>query len=240
VSFLGSAWLIGRMRFDEPHAAGLGPLRARDLVDFSPVLEGIRYIRADRRLLATVFVKGGIGLIGANNVLLPILGQRVFPVRMEGLDAERGATLGMSLLMGARGAGALIGPLVANKLAGDRQSRLRTGIVIGFALGAAGYLLLGFSPTVLPAILMVVLAHAGSSTNWVFSTTLLQLYTTDRYRGRVFAAEYGLCMLGISASSYVAGLAIDWGAPARTVAMAIGVVMIVPVLAWTWALRKTK
>src|SRR5204863_2570397 len=69
-SFLGSAWLIRRMRFEEPHTAEHGPLRARDLVNFSPIVEGIRYVRADRRLFATVFVKGGIGLLGANNVVL--------------------------------------------------------------------------------------------------------------------------------------------------------------------------
>jgi predicted MFS family arabinose efflux permease len=239
VSFLGSGWLIRRMRFDEPHAEALGPLRARDLVDFSPVIEGARYIVADRRLLATVFVKGGIGLLGANNVLLPILGQREFPVHLAGLDAQRGATLGMSLLMGARGAGALIGPLVASKLARDRHSRLRAGILAGFVLASAGYLLLGISHPLIVAVAAVIIAHSGASTNWVFSTTLLQVYTTDRFRGRVFAAEFGLCMLGISASSYLAGLAIDWGAPARAVAIAIGAVMIAPAAAWRWALRRT-
>jgi MFS family permease len=50
LSFLVSAWLIRRMRFVEPHTAGLPPLRGRDLVDFTPVLEGARYIRADSRL----------------------------------------------------------------------------------------------------------------------------------------------------------------------------------------------
>ena len=54
------------------------------------------------------------------------------------------------------------------------------------------------------------------STNWASSTTLLQVHTADRFRGRVFAADYGLCMLGISASSYFAGLAIDLGVPVRT------------------------
>jgi MFS family permease len=239
ISFLGSAWLIGRMRFAEPHTGAQGPLRARDLVDFSPVAEGARYIRADRRLFATVFVKCGIGLLGANNVLLPILGQREFPLRVGEFNPAQAATLGMSLLMGARGAGALIGPLIANRIAGNRHSRLRNGILVGFAMGSAGYLLLGFSQSLALAIGSVILAHAGASTNWVFSTTLLQVYTADRFRGRVFAADFGLCMLAISASSYVAGFAIDWGVPARTVAMAIGTVMITPALAWTWALRKT-
>jgi MFS family permease len=239
-SFLGSAWLIRRMRFEEPHAAGLPPLRFRDLVDFSPVLEGIRYVRADRRLFATVFVKGGIGLLGANNVLLPILGERVFPARFHGLDPSRGAMLGMSLLMGARGAGALLGPVISGRWAGESHARLRSGIIAGFLLAAAGYILLGTSTSLIVAVLTVVLAHAGSSTNWVFSTTLLQIYTTDRFRGRVFAADYGLCMLGISASSYLAGIAIYWGVPARTFAVIVGCVMLLPAAAWALAVVRDR
>jgi MFS family permease len=239
LSFLGSAWLIRRMRFEEPHAAGLPPLRGSDLVDFSPILEGIRYIRADALRFATVFVKGGIGLLGANNVLLPVLGQRVFPARFHGLDPARGAILGMSLLMGARGAGALLGPVIASRWAGERHSRLRLGILAGFLLAAAGYVLLGTSTSLVVAVLTVVLAHAGSSTNWVFSTTLLQIYTTDRFRGRVFAADYGLCMLGISASSYIAGVALDLGVPARTFAVIVGCVMLAPAALWAIALSVT-
>jgi hypothetical protein len=208
------------------------PLRARDFVDFTPVLEGVRYIRADPRLFATVFVKAGGGLLGANNVILPMMGQRVFPVRLAGMDAGRGAMLGMSLLMGARGAGALLGPLVSGRWARDRQARLRIGILLGFLLAAAGYVSLGGAGALWLAVLSVVLAHSGSSTNWVFSTTLLQVYTADRFRGRVFAADYGLCMLGVSASSYLAGVAIDWGVPVRTCALAIGCAMLVPAAAW--------
>ena len=79
LSFLLSAWLIRRMKFHEPHAAGLRPPCVRDLVDFRPILDGVNYIRRDPRLLATVFVKSGIGLLGAGNVLLPVMGERVFP-----------------------------------------------------------------------------------------------------------------------------------------------------------------
>ncbi len=236
VSFLASAWLIAAMRFEEPHACGRPPLRARDLFDFTPVLDGIRYIRADRRLFATVFVKCGIGLLGANNVVLPILGQREFAVGWRGLDPERGATLGMSLLMGARGVGSLIGPLVAGRWAGERQDRLRVGIFFGFLLSSVGYLFLGTAGALVLAVVTVAAAHAGSSTNWVFSTTLLQIYSNDRFRGRVFAADYGLCMLGISASSYLAGLAIDVGVPARTFAALIGVSMLIPAAVWAWSL----
>jgi MFS family permease len=235
-SFLVSAWLIRRMRFAEPHTAGLPPLRARDLVDFTPVLEGARYIRADSRLLTTVFVKFGLGLMGANNVLLPILGQRVFPVKLAGVDPGRGAILGMSLLMGARGIGSLLGPLAAGWWAGQRHSRLRAGIFAGFVLAAAGYVWLGVSGSLALAVFAVILAHAGGSTNWVFSTTLLQFHTEDRFRGRVFSADLGLCVLSMSASSYLAGAAIDLGVPARVFSVIMGLVMLLPAAAWAMAL----
>jgi MFS family permease len=148
--------------------------------------------------------------------------------------------LGMSLLMGARGAGSLLGPLIGGRWAGNFHSRLRIGILAGFLLAAAGYVCLGASGSLTIAVLAVVVAHAGSSTNWVFSTTLLQIGTEDRFRGRVFAADYGLCMLGISGSSYVAGVVIDMGVKARTLALIVGLVMLLPAAAWALALRATR
>jgi predicted MFS family arabinose efflux permease len=237
LSFLASAALIARMRFEEPHTDGLPPLCARDLMAFTPILEGFRYIRHHPRLCATVFVKAGGGLLGANNVLLPILGERVFPLRVAGLDHSRAALLGMSMLMGARGAGALLGPLIGGRWAQHRESRLRLGIVFGFLLGAAGYCCLGWSAAFPVAVLCVVAAHAGTSTNWVFSSTLLQIHTEDRFRGRVFSAEYGLCMLTISASSYLAGVALDFGVAPATFAVGLGLTMLVPAALWLLTLR---
>src|SRR5689334_8811101 len=66
LSFLASAALIARMRFTEPHVEGLPPLHIRDLVAFGPIVDGFRYIRRSPRLRATVFVKAGGGLLGAN------------------------------------------------------------------------------------------------------------------------------------------------------------------------------
>jgi len=239
-SFLFSAWLIRQMRFEEPHTANRPTMRWKELVEFTPVLEGLRYLRSDPRLFATVFVKGGIGLLGANNVLLPILGERVFPVKLAGMDHSRAAMLGMSMLMGARGVGSLVGPLLAGKWAGENHTRMRLGILGGFLLSSVGYVCLGGSKSLAVAIVAVMAAHAGSSTNWVFSSTLLQIYTEDRYRGRVFSADFGICMLTISASSYLAGLALDLGLSPRVFAAAIGLVMLVPAAAWAVALRRTR
>lgn len=238
-SFLVSAALIARMSFSEPHMEG-SRFRWGELVDFSPVVEGIRYIRSDPRLLVSVFAKTGLGFIGANNVLLPLLGKEVFANRFTGVDPERAGMLGMSLLMGARGVGALIGPFVSGYWAGEGRRRLPLGILIGFLLAAASYAALGLQSSLSLTVLAVILAHSGGSTIWVFSTTLLHHYTEDKFRGRVFAAELGFCMLTISASSYLAGLAVDRGIPVRTCALYIGMAVLLPAAAWAAALRLWK
>ena len=231
LSFVASALLLGRMRVAEPHTEKAPPLRTRDLVDFTPIVEGIRYVRRDARTLALMFVKCGLGLMGANWVILPLLGARVFPVRLEGLDPAASGVLGMSLLMGSRGIGSLVGPLIGGLVAGPSPNRLRQGILCGFLLAAAGYLALGVAPTMALACAAVVLAHAGGSTVWVFSTTLLQAQTEDRFRGRVFSAESAFHMLSTSTTGYLAGLVVDLGARVRSVALATGVVMLVPLVA---------
>ncbi len=238
LSFLGSALLIGRMRFDEPHAANAPPLRARELVDFTPIIEGMDYVRGRRQVLATIFAKAGLLVIGPGWVLFTVMGQRVFPVHWHGLDPQRGAMLGMSLLLGGRGLGAFAGPLMTAPWAGNREGRLRLGIFAGFLFAGAGYTLFGAAPSLWVACACLALAHFGGSTIWVFSTTLLQLHTEDRFRGRVFAAELGLCMFTIAAGAFVAGLLVDRGLNPRFVAAGAGLLMLIPAALWAWTMRR--
>jgi MFS family permease len=237
-SFLGSAFLISRMHFEEPHAAEFPKLRVQELLDYSPLVEGLRYVHSDRRLFATVLVKTGLAQMGVSWVLFTVMGQRVFP--LPGLDPQRAAVLGMSMLMGARGLGALFGPLGAARWAGHRENRLRLGILVGFLAVALGYAMLGAAGSLWMACFWVILAHCGGSTVWVFSTTLLQLNTDDRFRGRVFSAELGLCMVTLAVGAYVTGLLVDNGIAARSVAVAIGLVMLIPAVLWGRAMRLWK
>jgi MFS family permease len=234
LSFLTSAVLIGGMRFAEPHAEAAAPLRPRDLVDFSPVLEGIRYIRSHRTLLPAVFAKAGELMVGPSWVIFTVMGAREFAVHGRGIDAAGGAMLGMSILLGGRGLGALVGPLISARWAGESDHRLRLGILFGYLTIAIGYGVLGASRSVWMAAACAMLAHMGGSTVWVFSTTLLQLHTEDRFRGRVFAADLGLGSLTFAVTAYVAGLFLDAGISVRAVATGTGVLMLVPagILAW--------
>ncbi len=237
LSFLASALLIGGMHFAEPHAESAAPLRPHDLVDFSPVLEGIRYIRNHRTLLPTVFAKAGELMIGPSWVIFTVLGAHEFAVHWHHIDTARGAMLGMSILLGGRGLGALVGPLVSARWAGRSDRRLRLGILFGYLIIAVGYGALGVSRTVWMASACAMLAHAGGSTVWVFSTTLLQLHTEDRFRGRVFSADLGFSMLTIAAGAYFCGRMLDAGIAARTVATYTGLVMLIPAALWALAMR---
>ena len=237
LSFVASALLIRAMKFAEPHADHLNPLRARDLMDFSPIAEGIRYVRRDRKLLATIFVKGGVGLAGSNWVILPVLGERVFRVQMHGMNAAKAGALGMSILLASRGVGAIVGSILGGNVAGTDRSRLRWTILAGFAMIGLGYVALGGAGSLWIAVLTLMVAHAGGSACWTASSTLLQMQTEDRFRGRVFSAEFAFSMLTLSISSYAAGRAVDWGIDVRMVAVATGVTMLLPVGAWLIAGR---
>jgi len=179
-------------------------------------------------------------MIGPSWVIYTVLGQRDFAVHWHNIDPARSAMLGMSILLGGRGLGALMGPLVVARWAGRSDDRLRLGILFGYLTVALGYGLLGTSRTVWVASACIMLGHMGGSTVWVFSTTLLQLHTEDRFRGRVFSADLGLCMLTIAAGAFVCGRLLDWGISPRAVASGTGLIMLLPALLWGWSMRATR
>jgi MFS family permease len=236
-SFLLSAILILPIRLEERHVDRNTPFHARDLVDFRPLIEGVRYIRHDARLTVMVFLKCGMGMLGASWVLYPVFGERIFNQSLGARDPNRAAVIVTSVLMAARGAGALVGPIVSSGWVGARMDRVRVAVTFGFLGGSAGYFLFAGAPSLALACLAVIIAHAGTSSIWVNSTTLLQMNTEDRFRGRVFAADLGLCMLSISMTSYIAGRLIDFGVAPRFIALGTAILMLAPTAVWLAAQR---
>jgi MFS family permease len=224
-SFAVSAWLLLRMRVRETHASDLPPFRLADLFDFKPILEGIRYVRGHAGRLSTLLVKAGMGLTGAHWVLLPVFGERVFPIEGSG-------ALSMSLLFSARGVGAFIGSFASGYWARNDERRMRSGILWAFLISAAAYAALGFAPTLWVACACVAAGHAGSSMAWVFSTTLLHKMTDDEFRGRVFSADFAGLFLTMSAVSFAAGELVDLGVPVRALSVISGMMAIVPAVLW--------
>ncbi len=225
ISFAVSAALLWRMRVRETHSEHHPPFRPIDLIDFKPIWEGVQYVRRDGRMIATLMVKAGMGLLGAHWVLLPIFSERIFPINGSG-------TLSISLLFGSRGVGALIGSFAAGYWAKNDERKMRQAIFYAFLIAAASYAMLSAAPTLALACLSVALGHFGTSMAWVFSTTLLQNLTEDRFRGRVLSADFGGLFLVMSALSYAAGQLIDLGVGVRTLALATGALGLIPAFTW--------
>jgi hypothetical protein len=104
-------------------------------------------------------------------------------------------------------------------------------------LGGIGYLLLGSAHSIWIAFAVIVPAHSGTSTVWVFSTTLLHLNTEDRFLGRIFGADLAISMFVLAAASWIAGQALDAGISPRAVAVGTGIAMLLPAAMWAFALR---
>jgi MFS family permease len=237
LSFLVSALLIGRMRFTESHADAASRHPEDRAAGWSSIRAGFRYIAHNPKLAALVSLKGGVSIVGTSWVLFPVMAERTFTVPVSGLSTARVGLIGMSLLMGARGIGALVGPLFASRFTGQHESKLRFAVLVGFLLGGVGYVLLGNAPNIWWAFAVIILAHCGTSTVWVFSTTLLHLNTQDRFLGRVFGADLAVSMLLLALVTWIAGQSIDHGVSPRSVAIGTGAVMFVPAAIWAMALR---
>ncbi len=234
LSFLASTILISRMRFNEPHREGAVRFQLREMIDFSPTLEGLRYMRGNPRLFVSLFLKISTGVLAVGWVMFPIFASRIF--LFPGLSLPQNTMLVTSILAGARGIGALVGPLATSGWAADSQRRMTRLALLGFALAGFGYIALSQAPTLPVACIALLFAHAGGAIIWVNSTTLLQVNSEDRYRGRVFAADLAIAMFTVALCGFSAGRAIDFGIPVRTVALTVGIVQLLLLATWTAAL----
>ena len=158
---------------------------------------------------------------------LALIGDRLFP---------GAGTTGIGVLFAARGLGTGIGPIAARALFRD-PDRWFPLLGVCIALSGVGYLTVGslaWAPGLgaLALVTAVVFAHATSGANWVLSTTLLQIRTEDRYRGRVFTADWLILALVESASTLTASLALEAGVPLRTVVLAFAGVQVASGVLW--------
>jgi MFS family permease len=220
VSFALSAAFTWSVPVPEVHLEG-----RPDTHPWQEFREGIGYLlrHGDVALYAlskTFWSIGGGGVL----LLLPVFGREVFPL-------GEGGALSMGLLYAARGVGAGVGPLLAQRLSGGSVRGLRRALGPAFLLMGLGYLLFSVAPDLPRAAGALVIAHVGGSTQWVFSTALLQLRVPNRLQGRIFAIELTLLTLATSLSSYLAGVAADAGCPPRTLARILAATFLPPALA---------
>jgi hypothetical protein len=183
--------------------------------------EGFAFMLGRRDVAIYTLTKALWSMGGGVLLLLTLFGRSVFPLGVDG-------ALSIGLLYAARGVGAGIGPLLAQRWGGESARFLRRAIGPSFLFTAAGYVLFSRSPWLWLAMCAVMLAHIGGSIQWVFSTTLLQMSVPNQLLGRVFAAELALMTLTSSISNYTIGVAADAGWPPATLALAAASVFVLP------------
>ncbi|HCH66236.1 MAG TPA: MFS transporter [Deltaproteobacteria bacterium] len=225
VTYLVSAMLLFQVTVparDRPQR----PTDWRTWTGLRDIQAGFAFLRDHPRVASLALVKTGWQLSGALTLVLTLLGERVFVVAGE-------AMLGVAVLYTARGIGTGVGPFIARWLSRENPARMEQLIAAGFVCGALFYLFLPIAPNIVVAALLVLLAHIGGATIWVFSTVRLQQITPEHVRGRVFATENASFMVAMTASTFVWGELIDLEIiGVQTIAGALGLVLLLPAALW--------
>lgn len=218
LSFLIAAIIIATLEIPSPKSVKkISPWR-----DFA---DGIDYLRHYLPALAMVGVKSGWGVAGGVVVLLSVFGEQVF----------KAGDAGIGFLYAARGLGALVGPLVVQRLVGRDMGKLRIAIWLAFLTSGIGYVIFGASGWLnwlwLGCFALFV-AHFGGGITWAISSVMLQSTTPDRLRGRVFSVDFGLSTLFTGTSTLLFGLALQAQASPMLLAVVGAVLFSVYGMAW--------
>jgi MFS family permease len=188
------------------------------------IIEGFRYIKHTRPILALLLLLGLVSLMGMPYaVLMPIFADQIL----------HGGARGLGLLMGATGLGALAGSItLAAKSGIHGLGRWIALAAMGFGVSLVLFSLSRFfwlsAALLLPVGFCMILEMASSN-------TLIQTLVSDELRGRVMAV-YSMMFMGMAPfGSLLAGaLAHSLGAPS-TVALG-GAACIAGALVFLWRL----
>jgi predicted MFS family arabinose efflux permease len=174
-TFVISALLIVRLRIPA-HAGQVAENAKRGLGGYlADARHGLAFARDDRLVSRLLIIQMLASLAtGATGALLVVLSERHLQL----------APSGFAWLIGAIGAGALVGPLIPNMLARDyRDARW---LFVPYVVRGVGDILLAvFTP--LPVALLILFVYGmNTSTGMVVFNSTLQGAIPDKVRGRVF------------------------------------------------------
>ncbi|NBQ99979.1 MAG: MFS transporter [Actinobacteria bacterium] len=195
VSFAVAAVLFAGVRrpMQAERTAAPQSRRVRPLADMA---EALHVARANPVILALICSKATFA-VGAGIVSqLAVLASQAFSVG----DAGRG------LLIGVRGVGSGLGPIIGARIAGRDMPRLLRVCGVAGMLFSVCYLGAALSPVIGMAAVFVALAHLSGGAQWTLSTLGLQIESPDHVRGRVLAGDMALVNTMIACTSLLAGL----------------------------------
>lgn len=170
---------------------------------FEDLIEGFKLLRQSPDVRRVLWVKASWSLAGGGAIVLyAIIGSRVFAIAGS-------PEAGVGVLLAMRGVGAFFGPLVARRIGGDEPAFLERAITWAFFVTATAWLGFAWAPILPIAAICLAVAHTGVATQWVFSTSLINLRVEDRFRGRVFSVDTMLPLIVLAFSSWATGRILD-------------------------------
>lgn len=195
VTFLVAALLFAgvRTRMQSHETRSAGAVRARPVADMK---EAIHVARGDKVILALLCSKMTFA-VGAGIVSqLAVLASNAFNMG----DSGRG------LLIGVRGIGSGLGPIIGARIAGRDMAKLLRVCGVAGLLFSVCYFFAALSPVIGIAAVFVALAHLSGGAQWTLSTLGLQIQSPDHVRGRVLAGDMALVNMMIGLTSILAGI----------------------------------
>ena len=211
--------------------------RIRDVLFLTDLRRGFAHVR-ERGQVPAIVAKTFWGGAGGFLVLLAIAASERFEAGGDPLRKAADVGFAVGVLYAARGLGTGIGPVLARMFSGSTDAALGRQITAGFLIGAAGYAVFAFAPTLPLAFVCVLFAHTGGSALWVASTTLWQQHVDDAFRGRIFALEFLGMTFAFSLGGVVAGGLYDLTGNLDATIWTLSGLVAVSGLLWTAMARK--
>jgi len=184
----------------------------------SEIKDGLKYISKDRKLIQPVLLLLVVGIFAFNyGVLMPVFVKNVLHQEAE--------TFG--LLMAALGVGSVFGALTVPGR-GKSDPKMKVMIISALIIGIL-FFLIGSYTQYYATIIMLVLVGIFSIYFSTTANTMLQVNSTDEYRGRVMSV-YSMVFAGATPiGSLFAGIAISNSGVLETFKLS-GVLIIFPII----------
>ena len=187
---------------------------------WSNLLDGLRYVRADRMVLVLLVLAAVPGLLMLNYLpLLPVYARDILDIGAGGLGVLT-AAIGVGALVGAHG--------VAVLRPGGGSGRL---VLVGLAVASVALITFALSTVLVVSLVALAVLGAAQVAYYATTNTLLQVIVPPRLRGRVMSlyilTSWGAIPLGNLLAGFVAE---RYGAPAALAAgglITLGVAVVV-------------
>lgn len=226
VTFIISALIISRVHYQVPEEVSLA--RSVSLFRFhEQYIDGLRYLKRYPEILAITLHKAALQLTLSSGyeIAQVQIAKDIFPIGVAG-------AISLGLLYATSGVGSGMGPIIGRIFTGDRISRLRRTIALGYIIAGTGLAIISTLHSFPVVVFGGLLRSMGGGIAWVFSTQLLLQLVPTQVRGRVFSFEQACFALTSSIAAATSGILLDVFPHLSQVILGMGVLAIIPGIFW--------